>query len=111
MFHEFFLQIWCNTAPELKNILRLPITLSIYFSPALWTIYAFCLQGDLQMKQILRLQKSYSLLCKHTALHKALKHLCMFSCNTSPKNPLKSLGLLFLYVTTSLLLQEYHTCI
>lgn len=51
MFHGFFLQIWCNTTRGLKNILRLPITLSIYFSPALWTIYTFCLQGDLQMKQ------------------------------------------------------------
>lgn len=51
MLHGFSLQIWGNTTEELKNILRLPISLSIYFSPALWTIYTFCLQGDLQMKQ------------------------------------------------------------
>lgn len=34
-----------------KNILRLPIPLSMHFTPALWTIYTFCLQGDLQLKQ------------------------------------------------------------
>lgn len=31
-------------------------------------------------KQTCRLQKSYSLLCKHRDLHKAVKHLCMFPC-------------------------------